>query len=233
MQNRYGIHVKYIFYKWTHSDYTDRVCGLQVQRAGIPGKAAGRAGRMREEVESHEQRPDGGQTILRAVSVLSAAVWQHHLSAAVQHRRQPGGGALCGRECAGRGGQQLRDHADLFSCTIFSDMVCFLLSNGVSQLHSTRVLQTMSLFIFFSICETYYTLSETLISFMLLCISRNRISFFQISVFLYKLIKYSGTRKVFLMTTDVFSRYPSSSCQSRCPAYAPAYAGRCGSRCAG
>ena len=35
-----------------------------------------------------------------------------------------------------------------FSCTIFSDMVCCLLSNGVSRLHSTRDLQTMSLFLF-------------------------------------------------------------------------------------
>ena len=34
------------------------------------------------------------------------------------------------------------------SCTIFSGMVCYLLSNGVSQLHSTGDLQTMSLFIF-------------------------------------------------------------------------------------
>ncbi|HJA36689.1 MAG TPA: hypothetical protein H9666_09380, partial [Firmicutes bacterium] len=33
--------------------------------------------------------------------------------------------------------------------------------NGVSQLHSTRVLQTMSSFILFSICETYCTLSLT------------------------------------------------------------------------
>ncbi|MBS6370872.1 MAG: hypothetical protein KH440_02570, partial [Oscillospiraceae bacterium] len=32
--------------------------------------------------------------------------------------------------------------------------------NGVSRLHSTRVLQTMSLFIFFSICENYCTLSK-------------------------------------------------------------------------
>ena len=46
-----------------------------------------------------------------------------------------------------------------FSCTIFSGMVCYLLSNGVSQLHSTRDLQTMSLFIYFSICEAYSTLS--------------------------------------------------------------------------
>ena len=44
-----------------------------------------------------------------------------------------------------------------FSCTIFSDMVCCLLSNGVLRLHSTRVLQTMSLFILLSICETYST----------------------------------------------------------------------------
>ncbi|MDU2196483.1 MAG: hypothetical protein E7E26_12105, partial [Clostridiales bacterium] len=31
--------------------------------------------------------------------------------------------------------------------------------NGVSQLHSNRVLQTMSLFILFYICATYFTLS--------------------------------------------------------------------------
>ena len=35
-----------------------------------------------------------------------------------------------------------------FSCAIFSDMFCCLLSNGVSRLHSTRDLQTMSLFVF-------------------------------------------------------------------------------------
>ena len=38
-------------------------------------------------------------------------------------------------------------------------LVYRLLSNGVSRLHSTRDLQTMSLFIHFSICETYSTLS--------------------------------------------------------------------------
>lgn len=47
----------------------------------------------------------------------------------------------------------------LLCCTIFKDIVCCLLSNGVSRLHSTRDLQTMSLFIHFSICETYSTLS--------------------------------------------------------------------------
>ena len=50
-----------------------------------------------------------------------------------------------------------------FSCTIFSDMVCCLLSNGVSRLHSTRDLQTMSLFIPFSICATYLTLSYPIV----------------------------------------------------------------------
>lgn len=45
------------------------------------------------------------------------------------------------------------------SCTIFSDMVYSLLSNGVSQLHSTRGLQTMSLCMPFSICANYCTLS--------------------------------------------------------------------------
>ena len=49
-----------------------------------------------------------------------------------------------------------------FSCTIFSDMVCCLLSNGVSRLHFTRDLQTMSLFVHFSIYETYSTLSSVL-----------------------------------------------------------------------
>lgn len=45
-----------------------------------------------------------------------------------------------------------------FSRSMFSDMVCCLLSNDVSRLHSTRDLETMSLFICFSICETYSTL---------------------------------------------------------------------------
>lgn len=46
----------------------------------------------------------------------------------------------------------------LFSYTIFSDMVCGLLLNGVSLLHSTRNLQIMSLFIHFSINKNYYIL---------------------------------------------------------------------------
>ena len=46
-----------------------------------------------------------------------------------------------------------------FSRATFLDMVCVSFQNGVSQLHSTRDLQTMSPFIHFSICETYPTLS--------------------------------------------------------------------------
>ena len=40
-----------------------------------------------------------------------------------------------------------------FSRTIFSDMVCYLLSNGVSRLHSTRDLQTMSFLAFFQFAK--------------------------------------------------------------------------------
>ena len=42
-----------------------------------------------------------------------------------------------------------------FSCTIFSDMVCCLLSDGVSRLRSTRDLQAMSLFVFAKLILPY------------------------------------------------------------------------------
>ena len=47
------------------------------------------------------------------MAILSAHVRQHHFPAAVQHRRQSGGGQVHRRERTGCSGQQLRDHPDL------------------------------------------------------------------------------------------------------------------------
>ena len=47
-----------------------------------------------------------------------------------------------------------------FSCTIFPDIVCCLLSNVCVVTSFCRSLQAMSSFLLFSICATYCTLSD-------------------------------------------------------------------------
>ena len=47
------------------------------------------------------------------MEILPSAVWQHYLSAALQHSRQLCGWKICGGGRPCRRGEQLRDHADL------------------------------------------------------------------------------------------------------------------------
>lgn len=53
------------------------------------------------------------------------------------------------------------DYSSL-NCTMLLDMVCRLLSECVSQLHSTRERRAVSTFLPSSICAIYYTLSKLL-----------------------------------------------------------------------
>ena len=52
-----------------------------------------------------------------------------------------------------------------FSCTIFSDIVCCLLSNVCVVTSFYQSLQAMSSFSLFSICATYCTLSSEIVPF--------------------------------------------------------------------
>ena len=77
-----------------------------------------------------------------------------------------------------------------FSCTIFSDMVCCLLSNGVSRLHSTRDLQTMSLFVFAKLILPYLKFAKIIVPYL-----RSRCP--------YRYNEYSSTS--FQDTVDIYS----------------------------
>ena len=57
------------------------------------------------------------------------------------------------------GGAQNLAKASSFSCTIFSDIVCCLLSNVCVVTSFCQSLQAMSFFMHFPICATYCTLS--------------------------------------------------------------------------